>query len=252
VAEGPSQGNFIRARTSVASDAQRRAALESPLPPIVRIMSEPVADPAVPPGDSRRSALDERSIDADPFRQFALWFDEARAARIRDPNAMALASVGADGQPSVRMVLLKEVDARGFVFYTNFASRKARELAAGARAALLFFWAELERQVRIEGVVERVGGPESDAYFATRARDSQLGAWASPQSSPIPDRAWLDASYAEYAARFDGRVPRPPHWGGLRVVPSCFEFWQGRASRLHDRLVWARADSGWTVGRLAP
>ena len=215
-------------------------------------MPDPVTDSPAPRSDSRRAPLDEGTVDADPFRQFALWFDEARAAGIREPNAMALASVDAGGQPSARIVLLKGVDARGFVFYTNYASRKARELAAGARAALLFFWAELERQVRIEGVVERVGGPESDAYFATRPRDSQLGAWASPQSSPIPDRAWLDASYAECAARYEGRVPRPPHWGGMRVVPSRFEFWQSRASRLHDRLVWTRAGSAWTLGRLAP
>lgn len=191
----------------------------------------------------------------DPIAHFTALLAEARRvdrAHLPEPTAMTLATVDDAGHPSARIVLLKDVDARGFVFYTNFASRKARELAAGARAALLFFWAELERQVRIEGVVERVGGPESDAYFATRARDSQLGAWASPQSSPIPDRAWLEASYVGYAARFDGQVPRPPHWGGLRVVPSCFEFWQGRASRLHDRLVWARAGSGWTVGRLAP
>ncbi|HEX7327575.1 MAG TPA: pyridoxamine 5'-phosphate oxidase [Casimicrobiaceae bacterium] len=223
-------------------------------------MSDPVTDPTAhrdaPPHAAHDASapvpLDERNADADPFRQFARWFDEARAAGIRDPNAMALASVGAGGQPSLRIVLLKGVDDRGFVFYTNYASRKARELGAGAGAALLFFWAELERQVRIEGAVERVGGPESDAYFATRPRDSQLGAWASPQSSPIPDRAWLDASYAECAARFEGRVPRPPHWGGFRVIPARFEFWQGRASRLHDRLVWTRAATGWTLGRLAP
>ncbi|MBS0326767.1 MAG: pyridoxamine 5'-phosphate oxidase [Proteobacteria bacterium] len=215
-------------------------------------MTDSVTEPAALRGDSRRAALDERNVDADPFRQFARWFDEAGAAGIRDPNAMVLASAGPGGQPSARVVLLKGVDARGFVFYTNYASRKARELAPDAPAALLFFWPGLERQIRIEGIVERVGGPESDAYFATRPRESQLGAWASPQSSPIPDRGWLDTSYAECAARFDGRVPRPPHWGGIRVLPSRFEFWQGRASRLHDRLVWTRTDGGWTLGRLAP
>lgn len=215
-------------------------------------MPAPATDPAALRNESRRAVLDERGVDADPFRQFERWFDEARAAGIRDSNAMALASVDNQGRPSARIVLLKGVDARGFVFYTNYASRKGRELGSGAAAALLFFWVEQERQVRIEGAVERVSDLESDAYFATRPRDSQLGAWASPQSSPIPDRAWLDASYAEFEARFDARVPRPPHWGGFRVVPDRFEFWQGRASRLHDRLVWTRAGAGWTLGRLAP
>ncbi|MGH8801063.1 MAG: pyridoxamine 5'-phosphate oxidase [Casimicrobiaceae bacterium] len=215
-------------------------------------MSAPVIDPSQLRDEYRRAALDERSVGGDPFRQFSHWLDEAVATGIRVPNAMTLASVDAGGRPSARIVLLKGVDERGFVFHTNYASRKGRELGAGAPAALLFFWAELERQIRIEGVVERVGGPESDAYFATRPRDSQLGAWASPQSNPIPDRAWLEASYAEFAARFDRSVPRPAHWGGLRVIPDRFEFWQGRASRLHDRLVWTRAGTEWALGRLGP
>lgn len=215
-------------------------------------MPDPAIDPAGLRSDYRRAALDEHSVDADPFRQFARWFDDAVTAGLPLPNAMTLASVAAGGRPSARIVLLKGFDARGFVLYTNYASRKARELDADAAAALLFFWAELERQVRIEGVAERVSAAESDAYFATRPRDSQLGAWASPQSDPVPDRGWLDARYADAAARFADGVPRPPHWGGLRIVPERFEFWQGRASRLHDRLAWVRAGDGWAISRLAP
>jgi pyridoxamine 5'-phosphate oxidase len=211
-----------------------------------------LTDPAQLRIDYRRAALDERGADPDPFRQFDRWFHEAVAAALPTPNAMTLASVGAAGRPAARIVLLKGADARGFVFHTNYLSRKGRELGVGAGVALLFFWAELERQVRIEGAMERVSAEESDAYFATRPRDSQLGAWASPQSDPITGRPWLEAKYAAASARFGGTVPRPPHWGGLRVVPDRFEFWQGRASRLHDRLEWSRASRGWTVKRLAP
>lgn len=215
-------------------------------------MSVPSTDPARLRSEYRRAELDEHGVEADPFLQFARWFDEAAAAGIRDPNAMTLATADTSGRPSARIVLLKGFDARGFVFYTNYTSRKARELDDGAAAALLFFWAELERQIRIEGVVERVDALESDAYFASRPRDAKLGAWASPQSEPIPGRSWLETRYAECEARFEDPVPRPAHWGGVRVLPERFEFWQGRASRLHDRLVWTRAGTGWVLGRLAP
>ncbi|HSQ81484.1 MAG TPA: pyridoxamine 5'-phosphate oxidase [Casimicrobiaceae bacterium] len=215
-------------------------------------MPSPLTDPAKLRVDYKRAALDERGVDPDPFRQFARWFDEAVAAAVPEPNAMTVASVDAAGRPAARILLLKGVDERGFVFYTNYGSRKGRELAAGRYAALLFFWAELERQVRVEGVVERVDDAESDAYFALRPRASQLGAWASPQSAVIADRAWLDAQYAACEARYGDDIPRPPHWGGIRVIPDRFEFWQGRPSRLHDRLEWLRATEGWTIRRLAP
>jgi pyridoxamine 5'-phosphate oxidase len=167
---------------------------------------------------------------------------------------MALATVGADGRPAVRMVLLKGFDARGFAFYTNLESRKAAELAANPRAALLFWWDRLHRQVRVEGPVEPVEAAEADAYFASRPYGSRIGAWASPQSRVVEGRAVLEAREAELAARFpeDAPVPRPPHWGGYRVRPELFEFWQGRRSRLHDRLRYAREGSGWRVERLAP
>jgi pyridoxamine 5'-phosphate oxidase len=215
-------------------------------------MPSPLTDPARLRVDYRRAALDEQGVDPDPFRQFARWFDEAVAAAVPEPNAMTVASADATGRPAARILLLKGVDARGFVFYTNYGSRKGRELAPGRYAALLFFWVELERQVRVEGVVEHVSAVESDAYFAVRPRASQLGAWASPQSSAIADRAWLEAQYAACEARYGSVVPRPPHWGGMRVIPDRFEFWQGRPSRLHDRLEWGRAAGGWTIRRLAP
>lgn len=202
--------------------------------------------------DYKRASLTERDVAADPYRQFSRWFDEAVAAEVPEPNAMTLASADAGGRPSARIVLLKSVDARGFVFHTNYDSRKARDLAANARVALLFFWPELERQVRIEGRSERASGAESDAYFAQRPRGSQIAAWASPQSAPLADRTALEALFAHASTRFDADVPRPPNWGGIRVVADRFEFWQGRPSRLHDRLVWSRQGDGWTIGRLAP
>ncbi len=219
-------------------------------------MSAPPTNPADLRVEYKLASLDERDVDRDPFRQFARWFDEAVAVRSPEPNAMTLATSDRSGRPSARIVLLKAVDNRGFTFYTNFESRKARELDAGAPAALLFFWAELERQVRIEGVVEKVDAATADAYWASRPRLSQVGAWASPQSTPLPDRATLEARVANVEARFPGAVPRPPHWGGYRLVPETFEFWQGRASRLHDRLIYDRDDqgeeTGWRIGRLAP
>ncbi|GAA0736582.1 pyridoxamine 5'-phosphate oxidase [Sphingomonas japonica] len=189
----------------------------------------------------------------DPIALFDAWYAEAQASEPNDPNAMALATVGADGQPSVRMVLLKGHGADGFVFYTNRESRKAGDLRAAAKAALLFHWKSLRRQVRIEGPVAHASDAESDAYFGTRSRDSQLGAWASDQSRPLADRATFEARFAEMQARFDGRdVPRPPHWGGYRVTPHQIEFWQDRAHRLHERRVFTAGASGWSEGMLYP
>jgi len=211
-----------------------------------------LAFPAAPP----LRALRRADLDADPMAQFARWFAEWRATGALEPTAMALATADLAGQPSVRMVLMKDHDARGFTFFTNAGSRKGRELAANPLAALLFHWPALDRQVRVEGPVKRVIEAESDAYFRTRALGSQLAAWASPQSAPIADRAALDARLVQAAARVsapDESVPRPPHWGGFRVRPELFEFWQGRPERLHDRFQYRRAaDGAWAIARLAP
>ena len=216
-------------------------------------VSAPITDPSQLRVDYKRAALSERDAASDPIELFTRWFDEAVAAAIPEPNAMTLATVDAAGRPTARIVLMKGVDARGVVFHTNYDSRKGRDLAANPRAALLFFWVGLERQVRIDGAAERVSAEDSDAYFAARPRGSQISAWASPQSAPVADRPWLEARVAEFEARFaSGAVPRPPNWGGMRVVPDRFEFWQGRASRLHDRLVWSRQGDRWTIERLAP
>jgi pyridoxamine 5'-phosphate oxidase len=189
----------------------------------------------------------------DPFALFETWYAEAREAELNDSNAMTVSSVGADGQPSSRMVLLKGHDARGFVFYTNLQSRKARELIDRPKAALLFHWKSLRRQVRIEGPVDEVSQDEANAYFATRGRDSQLGAWASDQSQPLPSRDVFEARFAEIQARFDGQdVPRPPHWSGFRVEPHTIEFWQDRPHRLHERRLFTRAADGWEEGLLYP
>jgi pyridoxamine 5'-phosphate oxidase len=200
------------------------------------------------------AGLLEKNLAKTPFRQFEQWFQEAEAAKITEPNAMTLATAGRDGRPSARTVLLKGSDGRGFVFYTNYESRKGRELDAKAHATLLFAWVEMERQVTIEGPVMRVAREESEAYFHTRPRSSQLAAWASPQSTVVAGRAVLEESYRMIEKKHEGRtVPLPPNWGGFRLVPESVEFWQGRRSRLHDRLRYRREAGGdWVVERLAP
>ena len=199
-----------------------------------------------------RDALDEADAAVDPLRQFQAWMDEAFAAKVPEPNAMTLATVGADGRPSTRIVLIKGFDARGIVWFTNYDSRKGRELAVHPFAALQFHWVELERVVRIEGGVERVDDAESDAYFASRPLDSRIGAWASPQSEVVASRGVLVANAAKVAARYLLNPPRPPHWGGFRLRPEAWEFWQGRKSRLHDRLRYRLDGENWTRERLAP
>jgi pyridoxamine 5'-phosphate oxidase len=202
--------------------------------------------------DYEARGLDEADVLADPLEQFRRWFDEASKAGLMEPNAMALATVDASGQPAARTVLLKGLDARGLAFYTNLESRKAQELAANPKAALLFWWPPQARQVRFEGRVEPVEPAAADAYFASRPRGSQIGAWASAQSRVIAGRAALEAAEQEIAARFPDDVPRPPFWGGYRLVPARVEFWQGRLNRLHDRLRYTRRADGWTIERLAP
>jgi pyridoxamine 5'-phosphate oxidase len=200
------------------------------------------------------AGLLEKDLAKNPFRQFEQWFQEAEAAKIAEPNAMTLATVGRDGRPSARTVLLKGSDGRGFVFYTNYESRKGRELDTNPRATLLFAWVPMERQIIIEGPVARVSREESEAYFHSRPRMSQLAAWASPQSTVVAGRAVLEESFRVIEKKYEGReVPLPPNWGGFRVNPETVEFWQGRRSRLHDRLRYRRETGGdWVVERLAP
>ncbi len=215
----------------------------------------PVTDLLAIQRDFEAIGLDRDALVDDPFEQFSRWFDEAVRVGVHQPEAMAVATATADAEPSVRLVLLRLVDPRGFVFFTNYASRKGGELASNPSAGIVFPWHQISRQVRVNGQVERVDGAESDAYFATRPRGSQLSAWASPQSQVVADRAELESRRVDQEQRWDGReVERPPGWGGLRVVPHELEFWQGRANRFHDRFRYRRADgeATWTIERLGP
>jgi pyridoxamine 5'-phosphate oxidase len=224
----------------------------------MRRVTEKTLIPASPTEDDyvrQVSAAEPPALlsEADPFALFTEWFEDAVRKEPNDANAMALATVDADGLPDVRMVLLKDVDPSGFVFYTNLESAKGRELAANPKAALLFHWKSLRRQVRVRGTVTPTTPDEADAYFATRARPAQLGAWASDQSRTLPDRLAFEKKIAEFGLKFGlGKVPRPPHWSGFRVVPESIEFWRDRPFRLHERLVFEAGEGGWTTRRLFP
>jgi pyridoxamine 5'-phosphate oxidase len=203
--------------------------------------------------DYRYQELLESDVDPDPFRQFQRWFDQAVAADLPEPNAMTLATVTTDGRPAARMVLLKGFSPEGFVLYTNYQSRKGQELAQTPFAALVFWWAELERQVRIEGAISKVPNAQTEAYFDSRPRGSQIGAWASEQSEVISDRVTLEKRLHDLEQQHEGRpIPRPPHWGGYCLTPNLIEFWQGRPNRLHDRLCYRLANQQWQVERLSP
>lgn len=203
--------------------------------------------------DFTKAALEKASARRDPFEQFALWIGEAVEKNLHEPNAMTLSTATPDGFPSSRVVLLRGFDQSGFTFFTNYDSRKGAEIAANPRAALLFYWAPIEKQVRLEGLIEKISEKASDEYFASRPRESRIGAWTSPQSQPIENRRALEEKYAELGERFaSGEIERPPNWGGYVLKPVRFEFWQGRASRLHDRLLYTKSGTSWQIERLAP
>ena len=203
--------------------------------------------------DYTLQSLSESDINPNPVIQFKKWFDQANSAQLPEPNAMTLATARPDGQPSARMVLLKDFDHRGFVFFTNYNSNKGQELAANPQAALVFWWAELERQVRIVGTVEKISPQQSDSYFEMRPPSSRLGAWASNQSEVIVGREILEQQLQEFQSKYENQeIPRPPHWGGYRVIPTAIEFWQGRPSRLHDRFLYTRRGNHWEIQRLSP
>jgi pyridoxamine 5'-phosphate oxidase len=204
--------------------------------------------------DYQKASLDEKTAASEPMKQFATWFNDAVAARVPEPNAMTLATVNENGRPAARIVLLKGIENNTFVFYTNYQSRKGKELDQNPACSLTFFWPELERQVRIEGIASRVDEKRSEDYFQSRPRGSQLGAWASPQSSVIQDRSLLEERIKQLEEKFKGQavLPKPNQWGGYEIEPWVVEFWQGRPSRLHDRILYTKDDSGWKVNRLAP
>ena len=202
--------------------------------------------------DYALKTLEEKDAASDPMQFFGLWMVEAIHSQVPEPTAMNLSTIDTRGRPAARIVLLKGVDKRGFVFYTNYESRKGRELAANPHAALTFLWKELERQVRVEGTVEKVTEKESEDYFTTRPLGSRIGAWASPQSQVIESRGWLERRWEAFEKQYGEQPPLPPHWGGYRVKPDYIEFWQGRRSRLHDRIAYTLRDGAWSVSRLAP
>ncbi|MAC46499.1 pyridoxamine 5'-phosphate oxidase [Oceanospirillum beijerinckii] len=200
-----------------------------------------------------QQALHESELAKNPFDQFHNWFEEAVANEPFDPNAMTLSTISPENRPASRIVLLKGIDSRGFIFYTNYQSEKGMQLAGNPHASVVFWWGEKQRQVRIDGVVERISPQQSDDYYVSRPRDSQLGAWVSKQSTAIPNREWLSNRCDELTAQYEGKdIPRPPHWGGYRIVPDLFEFWQGQPSRLHDRFRYTIEANGWNIQRLCP
>ncbi len=202
--------------------------------------------------DYKLQQLEEKDVAKDAIEQFTRWWQDAVNSEITEVNAMTLATVNTDGQPDARIVLLKDYNENGFVFFTNYNSQKGNEIAGNPKAALVFFWKELERQIRIEGIIEKTSAAESDEYFNSRPAGSRIGAWASPQSSVIPGREILESYVTKYTTEFSGDIPRPKHWGGYRIVPTKIEFWQGRSSRLHDRILYTRTTDNWNISRLAP